>query len=69
MAVILAGPHKGRTFHTKVSNFTETKWRSVNVTHGYDVSFNDSTYEQRKTAAHDYLERCCKTVMLTDTTP
>ena len=69
VAVLLDGPHKGSTLHTKLSNFTEDKWRSVGAIHGYGVSFKDSTYDQRKAAALHFLESHCKAMMVTSETP
>ena len=67
--MLLDGPHKGQMIKTKVSNFTEEKWASVDARHGYGVSFKDSTYDQRKAAALHFLESHCKAMMVKCETP
>ena len=68
-ALLLDGPHKGRTIKTKVSNFTQAKWAVADARHGYGVPFNDSTYEQKKTEALHFLEVHCKGLMETSEAP
>ena len=48
-----------------VSSFTEEKWAAADARHGYGVSFNENTYEEKKAAALHFLREHCKAMMRT----
>ena len=47
----------------KVSGLTEDKWRKVDATRKYGISFQMADRQQRKQAAYDLLEDACKQYM------
>ena len=64
-AMLLEGPRTGQKTKTKVSSFTEEKKAASAARHGYGVSSNQSTFEQKMQAALHFLKEHCKAVMRT----
>ena len=53
-------PLEGQVLRCRVSTFTKDKWQQAAGTRSYGGSFEATTPEQRKQAAYDFLEDCCK---------
>lgn len=56
-AVILSGPLAGTKIITKLSDFTHEKWAIVDVIYKYGITYAESTDDQKKAAALNFLER------------
>jgi hypothetical protein len=63
-AVIKEGPQKGTKVTCVVNALTAAKWAVVSNLHQYPVDFENSTFQERKTAARHFLEQHLETLQV-----